>query len=323
MAAPSKCPKLNLPRPLPALCLHSRFMIAHKPLISGEATSSTPSETSTVVTPPPKGFSAANYFAMHPVDCNSIYGRFMQLSECLGLPISPQSQAKHRREHYLVKDKQMHFRCLSCGDAGAIDVLKSFPCSALDDEMAKDDATSQAASLRLAQALQAEHDEELIGRDLEAELLAEQLSLEELLLQAEEGELQRLLAQEEADLLQAKMESLESRTESVGELMPPPSVRKGRACSGSGAGSSTDGPQLQKLPAISAKRTLEHEFQACKDSGAEAKRPCTMHEAEQKQPQRAADVHSTPGCYVCAQDAIYCLHSNTLLPLKKPSLYKA
>ena len=144
--------------------------------------------------------------------------------------------------------------------------------------------------MRLAQALQAEADEDFIEHDLEAELLAEQLSLEELLLQAEEGELQRLLAQEEADLLQAKMQSLESMTESIGELMPPPSVRKARE------GSSSCRDALQKLPPINAKRTLEPELEACKEPGAEAKRPCIVHEAEHKQPQRAADVQMS----VCA-----------------------
>ena len=233
--------------------------------------------------------------------------------------MSPQSQAKHRRKHYLVKDKEMHCRCLNCGDVGGIHALKSLPCHALDRELLKgdgttkatslrlpqarddelsggDDAASQAASLRLAQALQAEEDE-LIDQDLEAELLAEQLSLEELVLQAEEGELQRLLAQEEAELLQAKMESLETRMEYVGELLPPP-----------GSGGSSSSRELKKLPAIITKRSLEHELELSEGpKAAEAKRPRMTHEAEHKQSQRAAYVSG----FMCVQDGIiYCLHSN-------------
>ncbi|CAE7663077.1 lss [Symbiodinium sp. CCMP2592] len=188
--------------------------------------------------------------------------------------------AKHRREHYVVKDddKGKSFRCLNCGDVGGFEALQCFPCNALDAEQAKsaNDATSQAASLRLAQALQAEENELV---DLEAELLAEQLSLEELVLQAEEGELQRLLAQEEAELLQAKMESLETRMECVGEVLPPP-----------GSGGSSSSSELKKLPAMSTKRSLEQQLELSEDPKAEAKRPCITHEAEHKQPQRAADV---------------------------------
>ena len=64
--------------------------------------------------------------------------------------MSPQSQAKHRRKHYLVKDKEMHCRCLNCGDVGGIHALKSLPCHALDRELLKGDGTTkQATSLRL------------------------------------------------------------------------------------------------------------------------------------------------------------------------------
>lgn len=221
---------------------------------------------------------------------------------CLGWPVSPKSHAKHHREHYVVKDSDdgKCFRCLNCGDIGGFEAFGCFPCNASDAEQAKsadaDDAASQAASLRLAQALQAEEDE-LIDQDLEAELLAEQLSLEELVLQAEEGELQRLLAQEEAELLQAKMESLETRMEYVGELLPPP-----------GSGGSSSSRELKKLPAIITKRSLEHELELSEGpKAAEAKRPRMTHEAEHKQSQRAAYVSG----FMCVQDGIiYCLHSN-------------
>ncbi|CAE7260019.1 unnamed protein product [Symbiodinium sp. CCMP2592] len=231
-------------------------------------------------------------------------------------------------------DADMHYKCLNCGDTGGLDDLR-IPelrdeddaasqaaslrlAQALDDELSKgDDAASQAASLRLAQALQAEDDKEFLEHDLEAELLAEQLSLEELILQAEEGELQRLLAQEEADLLQAKVQSLGSMTASIGELMPPPSIRKARESVPAELSSSSH-DTLHKLPPINPKRTLEPELEACKEPEAEAKKPRIVHETEHKQPKRAADVQVTmcldnvdtlPNDFDGLDDAVGCMQA--------------
>ncbi|CAE7438632.1 unnamed protein product, partial [Symbiodinium sp. CCMP2456] len=124
--------------------------------------------------------------------------------------------AKKKRVHYLVKDRCTGFKCLNCGDGGSIEHLKSYRCDALE---AESDAT-YIASRKLAETLRAE-EEATAGSgdsDVEAELLREQLALEELLLQAEEGELQRLLAEDEAALLEAKILSLEPEAKAPNSL---------------------------------------------------------------------------------------------------------
>ena len=151
-----------------------------------------------------------------PEICAGFSIEILKGSGCLGLPYSPQSQAKKKRVHYLVKDRCTGFKCLNCGDGGSIEHLKSYRCDALE---AENDA-AYIASRKLAETLRAK-EEAAAGSgdsDVEAELLREQLALEELLLQAEEGELQRLLAEDEAALLEAQVLSLEPEAKAPNSL---------------------------------------------------------------------------------------------------------
>ena len=115
---------------------------------------------------------------------------------------SPRSEAKSRGDHYIISCKTYGYRCLnceSCGpDFGAIQALK---CHRSEAEAALEaDALAQLRELK---------DLEAQGRYLQDLLEQEQRELEAMMLQAEIDELERQVAQEEEDLRQAKILSLE------------------------------------------------------------------------------------------------------------------
>ena len=127
-----------------------------------------------------------------------------------GAPLSPQSAAKLRHEHYLVKDRRHGFRCLNCGDKGMdVAVIKSSKCvSPTKDSPVAPKHTNQAtleAQLAELQALEAEGN--MLMQLLEAE--HQKTSAEDLVLQQQLAEL-AMLEQEEAMLLQARVDSLET-----------------------------------------------------------------------------------------------------------------
>eukprot|EP00439_Symbiodinium_sp_Y106_P014296 s6714_g2.t1 len=105
-------------------------------------------------------------------------------------------------DHYIISCKTYGYRCLnceSCGpDFGAIQALK---CHRSEAEAALEaDALAQLRELK---------DLEAQGRYLQDLLEQEQRELEAMMLQAEIDELERQVAQEEEDLRQAKILSLE------------------------------------------------------------------------------------------------------------------
>ena len=219
--------------------------------------------------------------------------------------------------HYLVKDKLLGFKCLNCGDGGSIDHLKSYRCDALEAES----DPSYIASRKLAETLRAEEDEAGSGDlDIEAELLREQLALEELLLQAEEGELQRLLAEDEAALLEAQILSLEGsapknspkRELDIAELIAEDEddLREAKALSMKARAQAQASPQhsskqmILKIPHINTKRSLEDPNAKALNASVEegAKKP-RVEVQSQSQRTAGANKHVVGNVLVCALDA--------------------
>ena len=124
----------------------------------------------------------------------------------LGMPLSPQSQAKHRREHYLVKDKVHGFHCLNCGDKGDIDIIKASPCKCTCDAPthAKDTATKDA---KLAELLALEEEGNMLLKLIQEE--EQRNRAEDILRNEQMAELARL-EEEEAMLWQAHLNSVET-----------------------------------------------------------------------------------------------------------------
>ncbi|CAE6942119.1 unnamed protein product [Symbiodinium sp. CCMP2456] len=128
-----------------------------------------------------------------------------------GLPQSPRSVAKHRKEHYLVKNGVHGYHCTICGMMDQdIKKIKESPCRAPDHEPGSDgqasvdEATAQQMMLDELRELEQE------GLLLEGLLKEEQEQLEELMLLGELENMERELRdQEDADLRAARALSLE------------------------------------------------------------------------------------------------------------------
>ena len=119
--------------------------------------------------------------------------------------------AKHSKEHYLVKNQWLGYRCTICGVSNRdIKQIKQSPCRPMDREpgsdgqVSVDEVTAQQMMLDELRELEQE------GLMLEGLLKEEQEQLEELMLldQLENME-KELRDQEDADLLAAKALSLE------------------------------------------------------------------------------------------------------------------
>ena len=133
--------------------------------------------------------------------------------------------------HYFVKDRELGFRCLNCNQTGQdLSLIKSMPCHAVEEAVAGPKPSQINMDARRARELQLA---EL--RELEAEGLLLQELLEhstDLMAleapEAEEAQLQAMLKhEEEADILQAKIQSLAampppSSTPKKNDSMPPP-----------------------------------------------------------------------------------------------------
>ena len=121
------------------------------------------------------------------------------------MPYSPQSEAKKRGKHYFVKDRTYGYRCLNCDCASQdLAVLKGIQCEPPEGSEARVEATTDAElELEKLRDLEAE------GYQLQELLKFEQQQLEEMMLQHEIYELERQLAQEEHELHEAKIRSLE------------------------------------------------------------------------------------------------------------------
>ena len=128
-----------------------------------------------------------------------------------GPVLSPQSAAKTAKIHYFVKDREVGFRCLICNRTGQdVSVIKSSPCHSNEVEPSPPPSQSDLDE-RKARQLQLQELEALKAEgDMLEELLAHQVELMQLEdLEAEEAALEaKLKAEEEADLLQAKIQSL-------------------------------------------------------------------------------------------------------------------
>ena len=128
-----------------------------------------------------------------------------------GPVLSPRSAAKTAKIHYCMKDREVGFRCLICNRTGQdISVIKSSPCHSNEVEPSPPPSQSDLDE-RKARQLQLQELEALKAEgDMLEELLAHQVELMQLEdLEAEEAALEaKLKAEEEADLLQAKIQSL-------------------------------------------------------------------------------------------------------------------
>ena len=124
---------------------------------------------------------------------------------------SPRSAAKSERIHYFVKDRAAGFRCLNCNWAGQdMSQIKEEPCNIEDAEPGPelkqldiDERHARKLQLQELQELEAEGKmlQELVNHH------AELMALEDL--EAQEASLLELLrSEEEADMLQAKIQSL-------------------------------------------------------------------------------------------------------------------
>ena len=128
-----------------------------------------------------------------------------------GAPLSPQSAAKLRHEHCLVKDRRHGFRCLNCGDKGMdVAVIKSSKCASptKDSPVAPKHTNQATLEARLAELQALEAEGNMLMQLLQAE--HQKTSAEDLVLQQQQLAELAMLEQEEAMLLQAQVDSLET-----------------------------------------------------------------------------------------------------------------
>ena len=184
------------------------------------------------------------------------------------MPYSPRSEAKKRGEHYFVKCRTYGYRCLNCDSCSPdIAAIKALKCIKPEAEARLE--AEALAELRELKELEAE------GHLLQDLLAQEQRELEAMMLEAEMAELERLLALEDQQIMQAKVLSLEEAAKAswVEASAPEASKRPHQPSEKALAATTSDA----KRPCVEAPR--EPSEKALAATAGDAKRPC---EAPQK-----------------------------------------